>query len=334
MMQQKVYNREFYTLLKSKINSVSNMAKYIVDIVEPKSIVDLGCGSGEWLYNFKKHGVTEIVGYDGAYVDKDLLSIPPESFFEWDLTQKLEVERKYDMAMSLEVAEHIEEKYADIMVENLTNLSEVVLFSAAIPGQGGVMHVNEKWMSYWREKFKNYGYVFCDCLRDYAWDLSELDYYYKQNMAIYVKDTNTIMIEKLSSIKKESMIDVVHPIAYLKYKANLEIAYAMLENLNGEFLKSFFKENQIKRIAIYGVGKIGRCLYNMCQNCDVEIVYDIDMDSSNQLGNIETIHPKDVKDGDTDMIIIASGYHYEEMTRNLEHLQQTKIMSIKDLFIA
>jgi len=72
-------------------------------------------------------------------------------------------------------------------VENLVNLSDIILFSAAIPNQGGDRHVNEQWPSYWVKKFKERGYVAIDPIRGAMEKIQAVQPFYIQNLLIYVK---------------------------------------------------------------------------------------------------------------------------------------------------
>jgi hypothetical protein len=84
------------------------------------------------------------------------------------------------------VAEHLPESRAASFVNSLTNLGPVVLFSAAIPCQGGDGHINEQWPGYWAELFARSGFVAIDCIRSRVWDNEQVAYYYAQNMVLYV----------------------------------------------------------------------------------------------------------------------------------------------------
>lgn len=113
----------------------------------------------------KEAGVNEIRGYDGNWLDKKVLRIPHECFTAIELADGVNVDRKYDLAMSLEVAEHLPAESADLFVESLTKASDFILFSAAIPFAGGTNHINEQWPDYWNSLFNKYGYTVMDFLR-------------------------------------------------------------------------------------------------------------------------------------------------------------------------
>jgi len=112
----------------------------------------------------------------------------------------LTLNRKYDLAISLEVAEHLPEQFADLFVKTLILHSDIILFSAAIPGQGGQNHLNEQWPDYWIEKFSKHGYFFHDLIRPLIWNNKKVDYWYKQN---------TFLVTKKCSLKK--IEHYIHP---------------------------------------------------------------------------------------------------------------------------
>lgn len=130
-------------------------------------------------------GVHQVLGIDGDYVNRDKLRIAEHEFQSQDLSGPLSINKRFDLVISLEVAEHISEENSDNFVKSLTNLGEVVLFSAAIPGQGGTDHINEQWPSYWAEKFLAHGYLPVDCIRKRVWDDEKIMYWYAQNILIF-----------------------------------------------------------------------------------------------------------------------------------------------------
>ena len=167
-------------------NSAKEMVPMIISIFNPKSVVDLGCGSGTWLKAFKEFGVKNILGIDFHSI-KPLIS--EREFFRHDLRKPLKLGKKFDIAISLEVAEHIETRYSDIFVENLTRLSNKILFSAAIPKQEGENHINEQWHNFWVEKFEKRGYVAVDLMRSKIILNNKISMDYRQNTLLFIKKT-------------------------------------------------------------------------------------------------------------------------------------------------
>lgn len=186
---------------------------FVFKIVNPHSVLDVGCGNGSWLKACKDLGIAEVYGVDGIQVPSDELMIKNNEFLKHDLTKKLTLKNKYDMAISLEVAEHLPESAANIFVDSLTEHSDVVLFSAAIPNQGGQYHLNEQWPEYWQEKFKNKGFKAFDIIRKEFWNDENILWWYQQNMIFFVKEGTT----SFDSYKAtDTVLSIVHPKLYNK----------------------------------------------------------------------------------------------------------------------
>lgn len=168
------------------LRSASVIVPLVVDLVRPRSVVDVGCGTGTWLSVFAEAGVDEVMGIDGNHVVGAGLEIAEERFLAWDLSQSLRLERRFDLVVSLEVAEHLPGECAQTFVDSLVSLGPIVLFSAAVPLQGGEQHVNEQWPSYWVRRFHDRGYVVIDCLRERIWNEPGIDPWYAQNLMLYV----------------------------------------------------------------------------------------------------------------------------------------------------
>lgn len=120
-------------------------------------------------------------------MDRGQLEIPAERFQAADLERPLSLNRRFDLVVSLEVAEHLAAECADNFVESLTRLGPAVLFSAAIPYQGGACHVNEQWPSYWVKRFQGRGYEPVDCLRRRVWQDRRVEWWYAQNTLLYAE---------------------------------------------------------------------------------------------------------------------------------------------------
>jgi SAM-dependent methyltransferase len=213
------YSDQFYRDLDDARHSAGVIVPLILDLVQPKSVIDIGCGPGVWLSVFKQHGVEDVWGVDGEYLDKKLLRIPPERFKTFDLTGPVRFGRTFDLVVSIEVAEHLPASSAPLFVDSLVRLGPIILFSAAIPFQGGTNHVNEQWQDYWAEHFRRRGYVPIDCLRHQLWntDVSKVKKIYAQNMLVYA---NSEVLGNYPRLKAEfektrlDMLSIVHPKVY------------------------------------------------------------------------------------------------------------------------
>jgi SAM-dependent methyltransferase len=225
MNKEKFYDKKFYDdiSLTSYKNALLVLPNLLEILPEISSVIDFGCGLGSWLLALlelcrEKYGKElQIQGLDGVWVDKSKLLIPLGTFQEVDFESDLVLDKKYDLAMSLEVAEHIPEKQAKNFINKLTRASEIILFSAAIPMQGGRNHVNEQWQSYWRDIFQEFGFMAVDCLRKSIWDIDEIEFWYKQNLVLYVRKDMLyrLKINNLDDYTRTKQLDLIHPDFYL-----------------------------------------------------------------------------------------------------------------------
>jgi SAM-dependent methyltransferase len=151
------------------------------------SVLDVGCGRGVWVDEWRRSGVEDAVGADGTYVSTDRLLIPKEQFVVLDLSQTFCLDRRFDLVQSLEVAEHIPVSQAEVFVDNLIAHSDVILFSAAVPGQGGEFHVNEQSYEYWREAFARRGFEVFDCVRPNIARIGAISPWYRYNTFLYAR---------------------------------------------------------------------------------------------------------------------------------------------------
>jgi hypothetical protein len=190
--------------------------EHVLKLVDVKSAADVGCCLGTWTQSLIENGVKDVIPIDGPWCDMDLLSkhIDVSKFVAHDLNKGVFNDgNRYDLAICLEVAEHVEPQNELNVVETLVGLSDTILFSAAIPHQGGDGHVNEQWPSHWRELFRRYGYEFVDVIRPYIWTRDEVYRWYKQNMFIVTKQEKVDdVMKRFNELHIENqMLDVVHP---------------------------------------------------------------------------------------------------------------------------
>jgi hypothetical protein len=194
--------------------SARTIVPMILELFAPSSVCDVGCGRGTWLKVFEEHGIADIRGIDGERIPEDELEIQPDQVVVADLEQGVPADRRFDLAVCLEVAEHVPEAASASFIAGLVALAPAVLFSAAIPGQGGDRHVNEQWQDHWEAEFDRHGYLAIDCIRPKIWEASDVSPWYKQNILLFAERS---FIEAHPAMKLERErphrwpLDIVHP---------------------------------------------------------------------------------------------------------------------------
>ena len=185
-MTEHVYSTDFYDYIDAGSRaSADAVAGLILGEIAVKSLLDIGSGHGAWAAQWMKAGVKDVLAVDGDYVRRDQLAIPADRFVAHDLATPLDLKRQFDLVQSLEVAEHLPGDCAPGFVDNLVRHGDVILFSAAVPHQGGEHHVNEQPPEYWRKLFATRGYQAFDWLRPRLADKRHVKPWYRFNSLIY-----------------------------------------------------------------------------------------------------------------------------------------------------
>ena len=189
--------------------------------MEGKAVVDFGCGQGDWLLEALQQGATSVLGLETHALRRDRsLPVPTMTF---DLTKPVVLDRHFDLALCLEVGEHIGIEHADDLVASLTHAAPLVLFSAAIPGQGGVGHVNEQPPAYWSEKFRSHRYA-CFDFRQEIWDDPAVEPWYAMNVLAFA-DTRFVP-DQLLSYQVDQPAHLIHPAIFAaRVQATGDILY-------------------------------------------------------------------------------------------------------------
>ncbi|MCB1865975.1 MAG: class I SAM-dependent methyltransferase [Chromatiales bacterium] len=195
---------------------------------QPRSVVDIGCGQGVWLKAAAALGATTLKGIDGDWVQCADLTHPSIEFEPADLAHSLpKLDKRYDLCISLEVAEHLPEDQSERFVDLLCSTSDVILFGAAVPHQGGPGHINEQWQSFWIERFRSRGFECFDCIRPAIWNNPAVEWWYRQNCFVFLgPDETTIDRESLRALERP-IVDLVHP---LNYRSRLHRYRKMIDN--------------------------------------------------------------------------------------------------------
>ena len=184
-----VYRAEFFDHVDAtSIRSASALVARLPLGFTPASVLDVGCGRGAWLEAWKARGVAGVVGVDGEYVDVSRLRIAGSEFRTSDLSRAFDLGRRFDLVQCLEVAEHVPEAAACVLIASLVRHGDVVLFSAAPPGQGGEHHVNEQPREYWIAQLAVHGYAAFDCVRPAVQGIREIEPWYRYNTLLFAND--------------------------------------------------------------------------------------------------------------------------------------------------
>lgn len=221
-MSASLYPANFY---ENRRLHTAHAASRILGALPPglprRHVADIGCGSGTWLAAALADGAATGFGIEGDWVTPAMLDDPAIEFVAQDLEQRFTGPR-VELALSLEVGEHLTPGRADSFVADLVALAPAILFSAAIPGQGGVGHLNEQWPSWWAARFASHGYTAHDVVRPAIWTDEAIPAWYRQNAVLYLDAATRSRIGLVPD--DPSLLDRVHPSFWAR--ANRELGYA------------------------------------------------------------------------------------------------------------
>lgn len=222
-MTSSIYPADFYTNRRaSTAYAATRILSALPKTLPRAAVADIGCGTGTWLAAALADGATSAFGIEGNWVTTAMLDDARIAFAPQDLEQRFSGPR-VELAMSLEVAEHLTPARAQSFVADLVALAPAVLFSAAVPGQGGVNHLNEQWQSYWATLFATHGYQPLDVIRPAIWSDAAIPAWYKQNIVLYL-DAESARKTGLTPVASPALLDMVHPLFW--ERANRELRYA------------------------------------------------------------------------------------------------------------
>lgn len=224
MSHRSPYDERFYISQHiGSRRSAEAVLPLVLSLVDVSSIVDVGCGAGVWLSTAKRLGVPIVLGIDHPDADSTLRELEPQDFLALDLENGTAIDRHFDLALCLEVAEHLPASKAPDLVHLLCGLAPVVLFSAAVPAQGGTNHLNEQWPAYWEELFCRNGYTCFDIIRPIVWLNASIEPWYRQNVLLMCdRATSANLRHKRSGPLPVSPSSVVHPDLFVTRVTHLE----------------------------------------------------------------------------------------------------------------
>jgi Methyltransferase domain len=211
------HDRYFDYIGRGTRRSAQHIIPFLRRHLQVSGVLDVGCGRGIWVDEWRRSGVEDAFGVDGDYVSADRLAIPKECFAAFDLSEPIRLGRRFDLVQSLEVAEHIPASKAEIFIDNLVAHSDVILFSAAVPGQGGEFHINEQPYEYWRGKFALRGFEVVDYLRPNIVDIRAIEPWYRYNTFLYVHEKALDRIPptfRRMQLRRDELIADLAPLAW------------------------------------------------------------------------------------------------------------------------
>jgi SAM-dependent methyltransferase len=225
-------------------HSAEQVLPLLISTYHPGSVLDVGCGNGTWLLAAEKLGISDLMGIDVQEQMPGSWLLEKEIFRLVNLQEPFELNRKFDMILCLEVAEHLSNTSASVFIESLINHADLIVFSAAIPGQGGDRHINEKEPSYWQDLFNKRGYNTYDELRPRIWENDKVLWWYRQN--IFIAERKSVSKGRNS----EDIPYLVHPDHYQEKEEKM----AALEN-------NMLTEKQKKRSFFFHLKQAGKSIF-------------------------------------------------------------------------
>lgn len=338
-MNKTLYDETFYeTVADLNYPSAKLVAPVVCELVSPKSVIDFGCAVGSWLRAFDECGpLDRMLGLDGEWLKGKRLLIPEECIEYADFTERYELPEgvRFDLAVCLEVAEHIDEASGEILLDNLVKASDVVLFSAAIPLQGGTGHINEQWQSYWIHKFELRNYICLDALRPLFWDKPEAGIY-RQNMFLFVNKETVGSYPNLQKfIGLDTIIDVVHPLFRGVEGKHIRLfdllSEWILDELSGRRMAAYLEQQEIRKVAIYGMGGIGNILLKLLSGTQIHVKYVIDR-AQKEIPGVSCFPLSDsVKLPPVQAVIVTPIWDFDAIKNGLEAKLDSQILNFEDL---
>ena len=204
------YNHE---INRHTLEGAENVLSLLFDGHIPQSLIDVGCGPGTWLIAAQKMGVKEFIGVDGIEPDEVDFHVDKKYFIEANLEEPWSVKKKFEVALCLEVAEHLSVDAGPTLISTLTSHSDWIFFSAAGPHQEGQHHINCQWPEYWQNLFNNAGYRCEDTIRSRIWTNERIEWWYRQNIFVAKRDESGAGHEPRIAplIHPESLQAMPHP---------------------------------------------------------------------------------------------------------------------------
>tara|TARA_Y100001968_G_scaffold269324_1_gene260090 strand:- start:49 stop:846 length:798 start_codon:yes stop_codon:yes gene_type:complete len=221
-INHKLYDENFYKRqIHGSLESAKEYSKYLSNLFNLKSVIDFGCGRGTWLKGFEQIGINKLVGLDGSWNNQGKILSKKIIFKPIDLNKEIKIEEKFDLALSLEVAEHLKPTSSELFIKSITSSSDLIMFGAAFSGQPGTNHINTRPHSFWANIFADYSFKVYDIFRPKFCGNNKIKPWYQQNTFLYVKAGSkyekALKEKNFYPIENIHFLDLIHPWLYGHY---------------------------------------------------------------------------------------------------------------------
>ncbi|WP_022773689.1 methyltransferase domain-containing protein [Butyrivibrio sp. AE2015] len=241
------FKRQIRGGIPNNLSSAKVIVPLLIEAVKPQSVLDVGCATGTWLNEFREcENSIRIQGIDGKWILNQKLQISSSEIELYDFEDTtccpMSVwgdDIHYDLALSLETAEHISLERSDFLIDTLVKASDVVYFSGATPRSGGVHHVNERWQSYWVRKFNDRGYIMVDYVRPKVWNNKRVAYFYAEESFVFVNENSISKYPLLNNYVNEPIVDIIHPIHFLNQIIKPSHEWSYLIDIQKRLFRSY-----------------------------------------------------------------------------------------------
>ncbi len=201
-----------------ELRSAESALPILFELHRPTSVLHVGCGNGAWLSWFERYGVDDCTGVALAHPADGLTHVARDRVVVTDVRAPFDLGRRFDLVVALELASRLPARDGDVLVDNLVRHGDMVLFSAAVPGQPGPHHVNAQWPQYWMERFDRRGFVCVDAMRPRWWNVESIDWSYRQNTFLVVSEVRLAHSARLRlehEVHAQSPVAMIHPECWL-----------------------------------------------------------------------------------------------------------------------
>jgi hypothetical protein len=228
------------------------IAEAIVQQYNPQSVIEFGCGKGDLSRAFASMGLS-VFAFDG-YANPDFYELENITFAKVDFngtlalkTHLAALKRKFDVAICLEVAEHLDPSVSSELIEVITSVSDVVIFSAAVPGQGGDGHINCRSREFWYDQFTKNNFEIADTIRVRLRGKDDVAVWYRLNVIDYVKRNVNVFSPEISQLVRRLIASESEASsAFYRAQKKYELRHQLL--IMQPFRFVFWLRNMIKKL--------------------------------------------------------------------------------------